>query len=107
LIANHERYFLTTDAMQESNLLAILQHGEQVELPPALLIQGTADVGVPKGMVENVASLYGAAGGDVELALFQDMPHGIAGWSAPEVTRMLERMKGFIAQRLSSAVTAS
>jgi len=107
LMASHERYFLTTDAMQESNLIKILQRGEKVELPPALLIQGTADVGVPKGMVENVASLYGAAGGDVELALFQDMPHGIAGWSAPEVTRMLERMKSFIAQRLSTTVAAS
>jgi acetyl esterase len=107
LMANHERYFLTTDAMQESNLIAILQRGEKVELPPALLIQGTADVGVPQGMVENVASLYGAAGGDVELALFQDMPHGIAGWSPSEVTRMIERIKGFIAQRLSTAVAAS
>jgi len=107
LMANHERYFLTTDAMQESNLIAILQRGEKVELPPALLIQGTADVGVPKGMVENVASLYGAAGGDVELALFHDMPHGIAGWSPSEVTRMIDRVKGFIAQRLSTAVAAS
>jgi dipeptidyl aminopeptidase/acylaminoacyl peptidase len=62
---------------------------------------------VPQGMVENVASLYGAAGGDVELALFQDMPHGIAGWSPSEVTRMIERIKGFIAQRLSTAVAAS
>jgi acetyl esterase len=106
LMANHERYFLTAETMQECNLIRILQQGEKVELPPALLIQGTADEGVPKGMVENVASLYGAAGGDVELALFQDMPHGIAGWTAQEVTRMLERMKSFIAQRLATAVTA-
>jgi acetyl esterase len=106
LMANHERYFLTADTMQESNLIRILQQGEKVELPPALLIQGTADEGVPKGMVEKVASLYGAAGGDVELALFQDMPHGIAGWSELEVTRMLTRMKSFIAQRLTTAVAA-
>jgi len=102
LMANHEHYFLTVDAMQESNLVNILQSGEKVELPPALLIQGTADKGVPQGMVENVASLYGAAGGNVELALFQDMPHGLAGWSAPEVARMIERMKNFIAQRLAT-----
>jgi acetyl esterase/lipase len=107
LMANHERYFLTADVMQEANLIRILQQGEKVELPPALLIQGTADKGVPQGMVENVASLYRAAGGDVELALFQDMPHGLAGWSAPEVARMIERMKTFIAQRLTTAVAAS
>jgi acetyl esterase len=102
LMANHEHYFLTVDAMQESNLVNILQSGEKIELPPALLIQGTADKGVPQGMVENVASLYGAAGGNGELALFQDMPHGLAGWSAPEVARMIERMKSFIAQRLAT-----
>lgn len=106
LMANHERYFLNVETMQEANLIRILQQGEKVEMPPALLIQGTADVAVPQGMVEQVASLYGAAGGDVDLALFKDMPHGIAGWSEPEVQRMLEHMRTFIAQRLTAAVAA-
>ena len=106
LMAHHERYFLTTEAMQESNLMHILAQGEAVELPPALLIQGTADEGVPQGMVEKVAELYGAAGGDVELALYQGMPHGIAGWTAAEVTNMLNRLRSFIAQRLSTGVAA-
>jgi dipeptidyl aminopeptidase/acylaminoacyl peptidase len=106
LMANHERYFLTTDAMQESNIIHILQSGEKVELPPALLIQGTADKGVPQGMVEKVAELYKAAGGEVELALFEGQPHGLAGWAAPEVARMIERMQRFIAQRLTTSVAA-
>jgi acetyl esterase len=107
LMANHERYFLTTDGMQESNLIRILEEKEKVELPPALLIQGTADKGVPQGMVEKVNELYRAAGGDVELALFQDMPHGLAGWPEPEVTRLIERIKGFIAKRVAAATAAS
>ena len=49
LMANHERYFLNPETMQEANLIRILQEGDPVELPPALLIQGTADVGVPQG----------------------------------------------------------
>jgi dipeptidyl aminopeptidase/acylaminoacyl peptidase len=106
LMANHDRYFLTVDAMQESNIIHILQSGEKAELPPALLIQGTADKGVPQGMVEKVAELYRAAGGDVELALFQDMPHGIAGWTEPEVKNMIERIKSFIAQHLATAPKA-
>jgi acetyl esterase/lipase len=106
LMANHERYFLTTEAMQESNIIHILQSGEKVELPPALLIQGTADKGVPQGMVEKVAELYRAAGGEVELALFQDMPHGIAGWTESEVKNMIERIKGFIARHLATAPKA-
>jgi acetyl esterase/lipase len=107
LMANHERYFLTVETQKEANPLMILQRGETVALPPALLIQGTADVGVPQGMVEEVARLYHAAGGDCELALFEGMPHGIAGWPAPEVERMVERMTSFIARRLSAPVAAS
>jgi acetyl esterase/lipase len=107
LMANHERYFLTVETQKEANPLMILQRGETVALPPALLIQGTADVGVPQGMVEEVARLYNAAGGDCELALFEGMPHGIAGWPAPEVERMVERMTSFIARRLSAPVAAS
>jgi acetyl esterase/lipase len=103
LMGNHERYFLSDDAMQESNLIQILQKGEKVALPPALLIQGTADKGVPQGMVEKVNELYRAAGGDVELALFKDMPHGLAGWSEPEAARMIERVKSFIAKRLAAS----
>jgi acetyl esterase len=107
LIANHDRYFLSAEAMKEANPLMILERGERVDLPPALLIQGTADEGVPKGMVENVASLYRAAGGEAELALFEGMPHGIAGWTAEAVGQMVERMKGFIAQRLPAAMRAA
>jgi len=103
LMASHERYFLNAETMQESNLIQILQRQEKVQLPPALLIQGTADKGVPQGMVEKVKELYGAAGGDVELALYQDMPHGLAGWSETEATRMIERVKHFIAKRVAAA----
>ena len=95
LMANHERYFLNPETMQEANLIRILQEGDPVELPPALLI---------------LDSRYGrcrsAAGGDVELALFEGMPHGIAGWPDADVAKMIEQMKSFIAQCLASAMTA-
>jgi acetyl esterase len=103
VMANHERFFQTADAQQESNIIRILQAGEKVELPPALLIQGTADKGVPEGMVEKATELYRAAGGQVELALFKDMPHGMAGWTETEIARMIQRIKSFIAQRLAAA----
>ncbi len=44
------------EARQESSIPTILQQGETVELPPTLLIQGTADTGVPQGMVEGMKS---------------------------------------------------
>jgi dipeptidyl aminopeptidase/acylaminoacyl peptidase len=106
LMANHERYFLNVETQQEANPLLILRRGEKVVLPPALLVQGTADAGVPQGMIEEVASLYRSAGGDSDLALFQDMPHGIAGWPEPEVARMVQRITGFIARQVATPVAA-
>ena len=61
-----------------------MQSGEKVELPPTLLMHGAADKGVPQGLVENGAALSRGAGGEVDLALFKDMPHGIAGWTVPD-----------------------
>ncbi|HZQ35582.1 MAG TPA: alpha/beta hydrolase [Dehalococcoidia bacterium] len=101
LVANHDRYFGSVEAMREANPLQILRRGQAATLPPALLIQGTADTGVPPGMIEEVAERYGAAGGEVELALFEEMPHGIAGWPPADVQRMVERMKAFIARQLA------
>jgi acetyl esterase len=107
LVGNHDRYFVTEAAMEEGNPLMMLQRGEKAELPPVLLIQGTADESLPKGMIQEVDERYRAAGGESDLALFEGMPHGIAGWSAPAVEQMLERIKGFIAKQVGGRVSAS
>jgi acetyl esterase/lipase len=101
MLANHHRYWVTEDAQREGNPVQILERGETVELPPCLAIQGTADTGLPEGMLEHFVELYQKAGGDIELALFQDQPHGIAGWTEDAAQQMFERMKVFIARRLS------
>lgn len=105
-ITYHDRYFGSVETQAEASPLRILQRGEPVELPPVLLIQGTADEGVPQGMVETVAALYQAAGGQAELAWFEGQPHGLAGWSAPAVAALIERMKGFIARQVAAAAAA-
>ena len=107
LIASHDRYFPTQESMREGNPLLVLERGEPATLPPVLLIQGTADKGLPEGMAERFTSLYRAAGGSIDLDLVPEMPHGIAGWPEQEVARMIERIKQFIAARLAAPVAAS
>ncbi|MFN8556874.1 MAG: alpha/beta hydrolase [Dehalococcoidia bacterium] len=106
LIASHDRYFGSIETMQEANPLLIVERGEPATLPPALLIQGTADAILPPGMVERVADAYRAAGGAVDLALFEGMPHGITGWPESEVARMVARMAGFINRCLAPVAAA-
>jgi acetyl esterase/lipase len=106
LVNNHDTYFVTEAAMEEGNPLMMLQRGEKSAMPPLLLVQGTADESLPKGMIQEFDRLYRAAGGDSDLAMFDGQPHGIAGWSAPAVEQMLDRIKGFIAKQVSGKVAA-
>ena len=53
----------------------ILDRGEPVELPPALVIQGTADVVLPDGMADKFAAAYRKAGGAIDLRKFEGQPH--------------------------------
>ena len=48
LTARHDAYFLSTEAQDDCSPLRILKRGEKVELPPALVVQGTADSGSQK-----------------------------------------------------------
>jgi acetyl esterase/lipase len=75
LVKNHDAYFLTEAAMAEANPQAILERGEAKNLPPALLIQGTADNNVTPDMADRFAAAYTKAGGQITLRKFEAQPH--------------------------------
>ncbi|HAA95960.1 MAG TPA: hypothetical protein DHW65_01550 [Dehalococcoidia bacterium] len=100
LVELSEGYFLTTDAMKEGNPFQMLRRGEKVELPPALIIQGTADENLPVLVTEEFVTAYKAAGGDIDLEMFPGMPHAFGVQPGPETDRAVALMKQFIAQVL-------
>ena len=75
LVKNHDAYFLTEAAMAEANPQTILERGEAKNLPPALLIQGTADNNVTPDMADRFAAAYAKAGGRIALRKFEGQPH--------------------------------
>jgi acetyl esterase len=75
LVKNHDAFFLTEAAMAEANPQAILESGEARNLPPALLIQGTADANVPPDMADRFVAAYAKAGGRITLRKFEGQPH--------------------------------
>jgi acetyl esterase/lipase len=103
LVEASEAYFLTQDAMQEGNPQHILERGEAAELPPTLVLQGTADDNVPLSVAHRFVEVYRAAGGAIELELFPDMPHGFARNPGAEADRAMECMKAFVARQLATA----
>jgi acetyl esterase len=75
LVKNHHAFFGDEATMAEANPQAIVEAGVAFQLPPALLIQGTADANVTPDMADNFAAAYARAGGKITLKKFEDEPH--------------------------------
>jgi acetyl esterase/lipase len=75
LVKNHHAFFGDEATMAEANPQTILERGVAHKLPPALLIQGTADVNVTPDMADKFAAAYAEAGGNIALRKFGGEPH--------------------------------
>ena len=102
-----EDYFTEHASLHEGNPQEILDRGEPVELPPAIIIQGTNDNNVPLFIPHKFEESYRAAGGHVELELFEGMPHLFGNTPGPESDRAIELMKGFVARQLARPAVAA
>ncbi len=94
-------YFSPAGSLQEGSPQFILDRHETVKLPPALLLQGTADGNGPE-MQRRFAASYRAAGGKIQLELFPDAPHNFINMAGPNLDRALALMKTFIKQQLAA-----
>ncbi|HLH26460.1 MAG TPA: alpha/beta hydrolase [Chloroflexota bacterium] len=106
LVTRTEGFFLTEEAMQEGNPQRILDRGEAAELPAVLLLQGTADTNLTVEMSERFVASYRAAGGQIEMEIFPDMPHGFGNQPGPESDRAMALMKAFVARQLRAGAPA-
>jgi len=102
LVERHDRFFLTIENQIDANPVRILERRERVELPPTLVLHGTADDSVPFEWVEKFAELYRKAGGECHIEAFQDAPHGF-GRQPQHKERTIAVTKAFI-QRCVAAV---
>lgn len=75
LVANHDAYFGGEDLMQIGNPQLVLERGEQTDLPPLQIIQGTNDDNVTEDMADCLASAWRSRGGHAELELYPGEPH--------------------------------
>ena len=101
-----ESYFGDHANLHEGNPQEALERGEEVELPPAIIIQGTNDSNIPLFIPQKFEASYRAAGGHVEVEWFPGMPHLFGNTPGAESDRAIELMKGFIGRQLSRPVVA-
>ena len=101
MLSAHHAYWPDEAAQAEGNPQMILDRGERVELPPALVIQGTADVVLPDGMADRFAAAYRKAGGVIDLRKFEGQPHTFITKepAKPASIEAIEVIKAFVRER--------
>lgn len=102
VLPNHDQFWSSEEAMAEGSPTRALQRGEKVELPPALYIQGTADIAHPKADLERFVETYRKAGGHLELELFEGEAEGFIGRNANSLNaaRATEKIIDFVHKQL-------
>ena len=98
----HDAYWGTEAAMEEGAPATALEHGEQLQLPPVLYLQGTEDLAHPRPHLDRFVANYRKAGGVVDLELFDGEGQGFIMRKAgsPASNRALELISEFTLKQL-------
>lgn len=101
LVEAHDTFWADEAQMAVGNPQLVLERGEATHLPPALVIQGTADDNLPPDSAARLAAAYRSAGGDVDLHVFDGEPHGFIKRdpTADGPRRALETIAAFVLDR--------
>ena len=100
LMEKHHIFFQGDEAMHESTPINIIQSGEEVTLPPAMVMHGTADDVMPIEASERFVAAYNGAGGKAQLVPWQGKGHGWARAAGPEADEFVKIASEFIANQL-------
>ncbi|MBI3513345.1 MAG: alpha/beta hydrolase [Proteobacteria bacterium] len=98
LVNAHHQFWPSEDAMAEGNPQRILERGEAVELPPALVLQGTNDDNLTPDMADNFVAAYRQRGGTATLEKFEGQPHTFVSRDPTSAAslRALDLIKAFV-----------
>jgi acetyl esterase/lipase len=98
LVEAHHQFWPSEEAMAEGNPQLILERGEPIGRPPALIMQGTADNNLTPDMAANFSAAYAKAGGSIAFHSFAGQPHAFISRdpSAPDAQRALGLIADFI-----------
>ena len=98
LVEAHRQFWPSEEAMAEGSPQLILERGEPVDKPPALIMQGTADDNLTPDMAANFAAAYSRAGGSISFHEFPGQPHAFIPRdpAAPDALRALALITDFV-----------
>ena len=100
LAADHDRFFGNEATQIEATPALIIERGEKVFLPPALVFQGTKDQWTTPELAQRFAEDYRKAGGHIDLLLLEGARHTFLNEHPfePNSVKALKDMTAFIKQ---------
>ena len=98
IVKSHDTFFGNEETQIEATPALIIERGEKVYLPPALVFQGTKDEWTTVELAERFAADYRGAGGTMDLLLLEGAHHTFVNEHPfdPNSVKAVEAMKAFI-----------
>jgi acetyl esterase/lipase len=98
IVKSHDTFFGNEATQIAATPALIIEGGEKVDLPPALVFQGTKDEWTTVELAERFAADYRRAGGNVDLLLLEGAQHTFVNEHPfdPNSVKAVETMKTFI-----------
>jgi acetyl esterase/lipase len=98
IVKSHDTFFGNEETQIEATPALIIERGEKVYLPPALVFQGTKDQWTTVELAERFAADYRGAGGTMDLLLLEGARHTFVNEHPfdPNSIKAVEAMKTFI-----------
>jgi acetyl esterase len=100
-IKAHIDYWRTEEAMAEGSPQKIVERGEQVDLPPILMLLKANDRNHPLEMQERFIASYRKRGGAIEVHTFDGLPEHrmVPSPAQPETMRVIDTITAFIGRQ--------
>jgi acetyl esterase/lipase len=100
LAKRHDIFFGNEETQVEATPALIIERGEKVYLPPALVFQGTQDQWTSVELAQRFAADYRKAGGDIDLELYEGAKHTFVNEHPfdPNSVKAVQTMIGFVKQ---------
>jgi acetyl esterase/lipase len=98
IVKSHEVFFGNEQTQIEASPALVIERGEKVYLPPALVFQGTADEWTSTDLAGRFAAAYRKAGGAMDLQLYEGERHTFVYEHpfAPNSVKAVAAVKAFI-----------
>jgi acetyl esterase/lipase len=101
VVASHDQYWVTEEAMAEAAPARILAGGERTALPPSLFLARNYEAGHPRPDSDEFIRQYQNAGGRMDVTFFDGEGEGLLKDLSSDIAKQtLEQMTAFINQHI-------